>query len=99
MATADLFFYNGFSGWVIVLDMPLTLVFTISSSVLVDRAATGFRALSPQFCSIYEPYFWWQERLWMLGSSALFNGTPFRNVIWRLLGVGSAAGSSTTAAL
>ncbi len=87
MATADLYFYNGFSGWVIVLDMLLTLVFTISSSVLVDRAATGFRALSPQFCSIYEPYFWWQERLWMLGSSALFNGTPFRNVIWRLLGV------------
>ena len=87
MAAADLSLYNGFSGWVIVLAMLLTLVFTTSSSVLVDRAATGFRALSPQFCSIYEPYFWWHERLWMLGSSALFDGTPFRNVIWRLLGV------------
>ena len=87
MAAADLYLDNGFSGWVIVLAMLLTLVFTTSSSVLVDRAATGFRALSPQFCSIYEPYFWWHERLWMLGSSALFDGTPFRNVIWRLLGV------------
>ena len=24
----------------------------------------GFRRLQPQFCSIYDPYFWWHERLW-----------------------------------
>ena len=36
------------------------------------------------------PYFWWHERLWKVPSDAylqVFNGTPFKNVIWRLLGV------------
>ena len=50
----------------------------------------GFRRLQPQFCSIYEPYFWWHERFWKLSAVsylAMFNGTPFKGVMWRLLGV------------
>jgi len=47
--------------------------------------------LTPQFCSIYEPYFWWHERLWKVPAMAtllqVFNGTPFKNAIWGLLGV------------
>ena len=48
-----------------------------------------FRRLRPRFCSIYDPYFWWHERFWKVprGTSELFNGTPFKSLIWRLLGV------------
>ena len=55
---------------------------------VVERAATGFRRLQPQFCSIYEPYFWWHERFWKLSTQpGVFNGTPFKAIAWRLLGV------------
>jgi non-ribosomal peptide synthetase-like protein len=55
----------------------------------VERAIVAFRGLRPQLCSIYDPYFWWHERLWKVPDHYLnvFNGTPFKNVIWRLLGV------------
>jgi non-ribosomal peptide synthetase-like protein len=66
------------------------LAFTVAYFVLVDRAVTGFRALRPKFCSIYQPAFWRHERFWKIPSIAylaIFNGTPFKGVIWRLLGV------------
>ena len=66
------------------------LLFTIVYFVLVDRAVTGFRGLRPKFCSIYQPAFWRHERFWKVPSIAylpMFNGTPFKGVIWRLLGV------------
>jgi non-ribosomal peptide synthetase-like protein len=66
------------------------LLFTVAYFVLVDRAVTGFRALRPKFCSIYQPAFWQHERFWKIPSIAylpMFNGTPFKGVIWRLLGV------------
>jgi non-ribosomal peptide synthetase-like protein len=66
------------------------LLFTVVYFVLVDRAVTGFRALRPKFCSIYQPAFWQHERFWKIPSIAyipMFNGTPFKGVIWRLLGV------------
>jgi non-ribosomal peptide synthetase-like protein len=66
------------------------LLFTIVYFVLVDRAVTGFRALRPKFCSIYQPAFWRHERFWKIPSIAyipMFNGTPLKGVIWRLLGV------------
>ena len=47
----------------------------------------GFRRLKPQYCSIYDPYFWRHERLWKLLAVPGFNGTPFKPVIWRMLGV------------
>ena len=31
-----------------------------------SSGSLGFRRMSPQFCSIYDPYFWWHERLWKL---------------------------------
>jgi non-ribosomal peptide synthetase-like protein len=62
-------------------------VFGVGYAALVERAFTRFRSLRPRLCSIYDPYFWWHERLWKLGAPAPFNGTPFKNVIWRLLGV------------
>ena len=70
----------------IVLDFAFTLVYF----VLVERAVLGFRRLQPQFCSIYEAAFWRHERFWKVPSTAyfqIFNGTPFKNMVWRLLGV------------
>ncbi|MFE5160979.1 Pls/PosA family non-ribosomal peptide synthetase [Streptomyces sp. NPDC056697] len=68
----------------------LELAFTVGFFVLAERAALGFRTLRPRFCSIYERSFWRHERYWKVPSIVylvLFNGTPFKPVIWRLLGV------------
>ncbi|MDQ0030397.1 Pls/PosA family non-ribosomal peptide synthetase [Arthrobacter bambusae] len=57
--------------------------------ILVEWASLGFRRLSPTFCSIYEVPFWRHERYWKLGAGGIvqmFNGTPFKAVIWRILG-------------
>ena len=68
----------------------LDLAFTIGYFVLIDRAVTGFRPLRPRFCSIYQLPFWRHERFWKVPATAyiqLFNGTPVKSIIWRLLGV------------
>ncbi|WP_075305602.1 MULTISPECIES: Pls/PosA family non-ribosomal peptide synthetase [unclassified Pseudonocardia] len=60
----------------------------LAVGVLVERAATGFRRLQPQHCSIYDRYFWWHERFWKLSiQPSLLNGTPLKPLVWRLLGV------------
>ncbi|GLZ41335.1 Pls/PosA family non-ribosomal peptide synthetase [Actinokineospora sp. NBRC 105648] len=67
-----------------------TYLFVVAFGVFVERAVTGFRALRPRFCSIYDPVFWRHERFWKLSAGrylAVFNGTPFKVLIWRLLGV------------
>ncbi|MFG2457179.1 Pls/PosA family non-ribosomal peptide synthetase [Streptomyces sp. NPDC048523] len=65
------------------------LAVTVGYWALVERVITRFRPLKPRLCSIYEPYFWWHERLWKVPDHhlAVFDGTPFKNLIWRLLGV------------
>ena len=62
-------------------------VFGLSYAVLVERLAGGFRRLAPQLCSIYDPYFWWHERLWKLLATPPFAGTPFKPLLARMLGV------------
>jgi non-ribosomal peptide synthetase-like protein len=86
LAGADL--YDRFGASAVAVATILTLVFTVAYSVFVERAATKFRSLTPKFCSIYDPYFWFHERLWkLLAHPNIFNGTPFKGLIWRLLGV------------
>jgi non-ribosomal peptide synthetase-like protein len=70
-----------------VVAVLITLLVGIGYDVLVERVVLRFGSLRPQLCSVYDPYFWWHERLWKLGGAAPFNGTPFKNVVWRLLGV------------
>ncbi|MGH3981865.1 MAG: Pls/PosA family non-ribosomal peptide synthetase [Pseudonocardiaceae bacterium] len=72
---------------VIPVTVITALLFNVSYSVLVERAIGRFRPLSPQSCSIYDRYYWWHERLWKLEAVVPWPGTPFRNLIWRLLGV------------
>ncbi|MFD9220125.1 Pls/PosA family non-ribosomal peptide synthetase [Streptomyces sp. NPDC060064] len=88
MGASDL--YPSLGASVIALAGVLTLLFTVVYFALIERAATGFKALKPLYCSIYEPAFWRHERFWKMASVdyvEVFNGTPFKNVIWRLLGV------------
>ncbi|AGP60169.1 hypothetical protein [Streptomyces rapamycinicus] len=61
----------------------LELAFTVGFFVLAERAVLGFRTLRPRLCSIYEPAWKVPSILYL----AVFNGTPFKPAIWRLLGV------------
>jgi non-ribosomal peptide synthetase-like protein len=77
-------------------NVPMAALFALSLLVtglynaLVERSVAGFRSLQPAICSIYHPYFWFYERLWKVSALEYvhaFDGTPFKNVIWRLMGV------------
>jgi len=88
LAATDLYSWGG--ELEIAAAMAFVLPFTVAYFVLVDRAVTAFRPLRPKFCSIYDPYFWQHERFWKIPAMMyiqVFNGTPFKNTIWRLLGV------------
>ncbi|MFJ9894462.1 Pls/PosA family non-ribosomal peptide synthetase [Streptomyces sp. NPDC091280] len=89
-AAVDLYGGEGIGGGLLIgASLMLGLGFTAAYYVLVERLVGGFRPLEAKLCSIYDPYFWWHERLWKVPDTYLqvFNGTPFKNLIWRLLGV------------
>ena len=88
IALAALDFYDQLGGIAIGLAGVLALLYNIAVQILAERIAAGFRSLQPQYCSIYQPYFWWHERYWKLSPQLLIlNGTPFKSLGWRLLGV------------
>ncbi|MFF7212744.1 Pls/PosA family non-ribosomal peptide synthetase [Streptomyces sp. NPDC008238] len=88
-AAADL--YGTFGPAVIALANVLTVLFAVAGMVLTERATAGRHGLRPLYCSIYERPFWRHERYWKITNPteaiAVFNGTPFKTVVWRLLGV------------
>jgi non-ribosomal peptide synthetase-like protein len=82
--------YLSFGAPAIAVADVLAVGFTALYFVLVERVVTAFRPLRPLLCSIYDPRFWQRERYWKVPSETylrIFNGTPFKNAIWRLLGV------------
>jgi non-ribosomal peptide synthetase-like protein len=79
--------YPVFGALAISTMMLALMVFRILLMVLVERSVMGFRSLKPQYCSIYDPYFWRHERLWKLLAMPGFTGTPFKPLLWRMLGV------------
>jgi non-ribosomal peptide synthetase-like protein len=83
--------YHALGASAVALANVLVVVFTVAWFVLVERASAGFRALRPLSCSIYTPDFWRHERFWkgaaVTAHLQMLNGTPFKNVAWRLLGV------------
>ncbi|MFF7203205.1 Pls/PosA family non-ribosomal peptide synthetase [Streptomyces sp. NPDC008141] len=88
MAAVDLYHVHGVAP--IAVAGLFTLVFTVLFYSLVERTITRVRPLKPLYCSIYDLSFWRHERFWKLTTHRymqLFNGTPFKNVVWRLLGV------------
>jgi non-ribosomal peptide synthetase-like protein len=79
-------------GWEsVACEIVLVPLYTMAYFVLIERAGTGFRSLRPQYCSIYDRYFWWHERYWKLvvqgNLDRMLAGTPFKNLASRLLGV------------
>ncbi|MEU9444436.1 Pls/PosA family non-ribosomal peptide synthetase [Streptomyces sp. NPDC048304] len=87
LASVDLY---GLAGHVVIAGyLAITLAFSTAYFVLVERCITAFRPLRPRLCSIYDPYFWWHERLWKVPTQFLnvYNGTAFKSLVWRLLGV------------
>ncbi|WP_030606624.1 Pls/PosA family non-ribosomal peptide synthetase [Streptomyces sclerotialus] len=81
--------YKSLGALAIAAATVLTVAFTIGFTALVERVATRFRRQSPRFCSIYHPYFWQHERFWKHQAMELrlLNGTPFKGLFWRMLGV------------
>ena len=82
--------YGGFAQLEMAGLLALSILATPVYFVLLERAIRGFRRLRPRYCSIYDPYFWRHERLWKVpgeGYLHMFDGTPFKNLIWRGLGV------------
>ena len=93
--------YGGFAQLEMARLFAVSVLITPAYFVLLERAIKGFRRLRPRYCSIYDPNFWRHERLWKVPGEAylhMFDGTPFKNLIWRGLGVRTAGGCSTTAA-
>ncbi|MFF0989027.1 Pls/PosA family non-ribosomal peptide synthetase [Kocuria nitroreducens] len=89
MAAVDL--YQRFGELVLMGLSLVLLVFTVLYFSFVERASTGFRGVRPKHCSIYEVDFWRTERFFKLCARAnvhrLLNGTPFKAILWRLVGV------------
>jgi non-ribosomal peptide synthetase-like protein len=85
LIAADLYYALG--SWTLAAYSLVMVVMVLGLGILIERGFMRFRDLQPQTCSIYNPYFWWHERLWKLLASPVFAGTPFRPLIWRMLGV------------
>jgi non-ribosomal peptide synthetase-like protein len=71
------------------------LPFTLLYYVLLERAVTAAHPPEPLFCSIYDRRFWRRERYWKVPSETylhILDGTPFKSVVWRMLGVRIGAG-------
>jgi len=68
-------------------SLSITL-FVIAFYSFMEWMSLNFRRLEPKVVSIYDDYFWFHERHWKWSWLQLpFKGTPFKNVISRLLGV------------
>ncbi|WP_316689812.1 Pls/PosA family non-ribosomal peptide synthetase [Pseudonocardia sp. H11422] len=85
-------FYSVF-GTVAIAAMSLVgLLYSVVYWTLLERLFMIVRPLQPMFASIYELSFWRHERFWKVLPVTLvqtFNGTPFKALVWRLLGVRS----------
>ena len=84
------FFYGVLAQAIMATLFTLSAVVAAVYYALVERCLEAISPPPPAICSIYDPDFWWVERIWKLHPFHffhIFNGTPFKNVIWRLIGV------------
>jgi non-ribosomal peptide synthetase-like protein len=56
-------------------------------AALLERVVVWLHPLRPRYCTIYDPDFWHQERLWKFHLSPPLQGTPFQVLIWRIAGL------------
>lgn len=81
--------YEAYGAWAVAAAVVVSPLVTTSYWVLVQKAVNRLQALEPDGCSIYHRNFWRHERYWKLPAFRyvqLYNGTPFKTMIWRLLG-------------
>ena len=67
----------------------LSIVITAIYFTLFHRCVDALHPVRPTICSIYHPDFWSAERLFKVNPIHYlhaFDGTPFKNVLWRLMG-------------
>jgi non-ribosomal peptide synthetase-like protein len=84
-----LLYYPVFGIWSLFAFSVFASVFSIGFFSFIEWGSLGFKKLQPKLVSMYDDYFWIHERYWKFSShplSSLFKGTPFKNVISRLLG-------------
>jgi len=87
---AALELYDVFAHTLMAALFALSLVVSAVYFALVERCVEAFGPPPPTICSIYDPGFWRVERLWKvhpINYLHAFDGTPFKNVLWRLMGV------------
>ena len=84
------YFYGVWANAIMATLFTLSAVVAAVYYALVERCLEAISPPPPAICSIYDRDFWWVERIWKLHPwhfFHIFNGTPFKNVIWRLIGV------------
>jgi non-ribosomal peptide synthetase-like protein len=87
---AALAFYDVFAHAVTAGLFALSVLVPAVYYALVERFFEALDPLKPTICSIYDPRFWRVERHWKLQPVRyfkMFDGTPFKNLLWRLTGV------------
>ena len=83
-------FYGVWGHTIMAAMFALSAVAAAIYYALVERLFETLGPPPPPICSIYDPGFWWVERVWKLhpiNFLHLFDGTPFKSVLWRLIGV------------
>jgi len=83
-------FHDVFAHAVMALLVALSAAVAAVYYALVEGCLEALGPPPPKICSIYDPGFWWVERVWKLhpiNFLHIFDGTPFKNVLWRLIGV------------
>jgi non-ribosomal peptide synthetase-like protein len=71
-------------------EVAASVVFSLLWYIFWERAVAGFRPLRPKSCSIYDVRFWRHERYWKLTMpplERLLAGTPYHNIVARMLGL------------
>jgi non-ribosomal peptide synthetase-like protein len=83
------FLYGVFAHTSMAVLLALSTLVTVVYYALAHRCLEALGPPPPPICSIYDPAFWQVERVWKMQLNNflhLFDGTPFKNVLWRLLG-------------
>jgi non-ribosomal peptide synthetase-like protein len=84
------FFYGVFAHTIMAALVALSVVVAAVYYALVERGLEAISPPPPEICSMYDPRFWWVERIWKLHPIHflhIFDGTPFKSMLWRLIGV------------
>ena len=87
---AALMLYNDYGLWSFVTAGLIGFATMIGYFVGLEWLTLGFKKLQPMKSTIYDPRYWCVERHWKGADTPItkmFKGTPYKNVITRMLGV------------